>query len=103
MGGRPTGRLGSPERRKHCAAHPWLPGNPAVCYRPRRSRFIWGMSVKDDPEAASRRHQQGKEGMNQLRIAGVLWDVSRILQDIEAGVFGPPVTIPLPTCTLMNS
>ena len=24
----------------------WLPENPAVCYRPRRSRLlIWGMSV----------------------------------------------------------
>jgi hypothetical protein len=36
--GRRSGRLG---RRKHCAARLWLPGNPAVCYRPRRSKFIW--------------------------------------------------------------
>ncbi len=26
--------FGPRERRKHCAAHLWLPGNPAVCYRP---------------------------------------------------------------------
>jgi hypothetical protein len=24
-------------RREHCAALPWLSGNPAICYRPRRS------------------------------------------------------------------
>jgi hypothetical protein len=28
-------RWGRPERRKHCAGRLWLPGNPAVCYRPR--------------------------------------------------------------------
>jgi hypothetical protein len=38
-------RSGSLERRKHRAARLWLPGNPAVCYRPRLPEFIWGMSV----------------------------------------------------------
>ena len=35
-------RSGRPERRKHCAARLWLPGNPAVCYRSRRSRVHLG-------------------------------------------------------------
>jgi len=33
---------GRPGRRKHCAARLWLPGNPAVCYRSRRSRVHLG-------------------------------------------------------------
>src|SRR5438045_74101 len=35
-------RSGALERRKHCAARLRLPGNPAVCYRPRRSRVHLG-------------------------------------------------------------
>ena len=30
------------ERRKHCAGRLWLPGHPAACYRPRRSRVHLG-------------------------------------------------------------
>jgi len=37
--GHRSGRL---ERRKHRAGRPWLPGHPAVCYRPRRSRVHLG-------------------------------------------------------------
>ncbi len=39
--GHRSGRL---ERRKHCAGRLWLPGHPAACYRPRRSRvhlLVW--------------------------------------------------------------
>jgi hypothetical protein len=32
------GRRGRRKRWEHCAARLWLPGNAAVCYRPRRSR-----------------------------------------------------------------
>jgi hypothetical protein len=37
-------RSGPLERRKHCAAHLWLAGNPAVCYVYAVAEFIWEIS-----------------------------------------------------------
>jgi len=75
-------RSGPLERRKHCAARVWLPGNPAVCYRPRRPEFIWGMSV----------YEWGQVG-EQVTCRSVppsLWKVVRKESAGKTGLFYQP-------------
>ena len=43
------GRRGRPKRQEHCVALLWLPGNPAVCYRLRRSKVHPGNTGLADP------------------------------------------------------